>query len=154
MQLASMNTLSTLLEPGNTLLDLDAPTKLVLFEKMGQFFAQRYHLAASAIVDNLLAREALGSTGLGKGVAVPHGRIHGLNEPRVAFVRVATPLIDFDAPDGLPVRLFFFLLVPEQVTKDHLEILSEIAQLLSDQSMRDALQADVSSDAVHALLIR
>ena len=85
-------------------------------------------MARATVTDNLFARESLGSTGLGAGVAIPHGRIKGLKQPLAAFMRLAEP-IPFESPDGKPVSLLIFLLVPEQATQQHLEILSEIAQL-------------------------
>ncbi len=88
------------------------------------------------ITDNLFARERLGSTGLGHGVAIPHGRIKGLKAPMAALFQLAHP-IGFDAPDELPVNLLIFLLVPEAATQKHLEILSEIAELLSDAPLRE-----------------
>eukprot|EP01034_Spumella_vulgaris_P006654 gene6654-8461_t len=80
--------------------------------------------------------ERLGSTGLGHGVAIPHGRIKGLKAPMAAVFQLLQP-IGFDAPDEMPVNLLIFLLVPEAATQKHLEILSEIAELLSDSALRE-----------------
>ncbi|HXF46406.1 MAG TPA: PTS sugar transporter subunit IIA, partial [Burkholderiaceae bacterium] len=85
------------------------------------------------------------------GVAIPHGRIKGLKEAAAAFIRLAEP-VPFDAPDGRPVRLLIFLLVPEQATQQHLDILSELAQMLSDKSFRESLLTATEPAAVHALL--
>jgi PTS system nitrogen regulatory IIA component len=84
-------------------------------------------------------------------VAIPHGRIKGLKEAVAAFVRVAEP-IPFDAPDGQPVALMVFLLVPEQATQQHLDILSELAQMLSDKSFRETLLTATDAQAVHVAL--
>jgi PTS system nitrogen regulatory IIA component len=108
-------------------------------------------IARSTVTDNLFARERLGSTGLGEGVAIPHGRIKGLKQPLAAFVRLADP-IPFESPDGQPVSLLIFLLVPEQATQQHLEILSEIAQLLSDREARERLHTEEDREALHRLL--
>ena len=82
----------------------------------------------------------MGSTGLGQGVAIPHGRIKGLKEATAAIVSLANP-VAFDAPDAQPVSFLVFLLVPEQATQQHLEILSELAELLSDKALRDTLKS-------------
>ena len=84
-------------------------------------------------------------------MAIPHGRIKGLKHPMAAFVRLEEP-IPFEAPDAQPVSLLFFLLVPEKATQQHLEILSKIAQLLSDRSMRDTLNTAPSADDIHTEL--
>ena len=96
---------------------------------------------ARTVTDNLFARERLGSTGLGHGVAIPHGRIKGLKNPLAAVLRVQQP-IAFDAPDDEPVSLLIFLLVPEAATQRHLEILSEIAEMLSDRTLRERLKTE------------
>ena len=102
--------------------------------------------------DNLFARERLGSTGLGHGVAVPHGRIKGLKNPIAAFVRLQDA-IPFESPDGLPVKVLIFLLMPDNVTQQHLEILSEIAEMLSDDAFRDALQTEQDASLVYKHII-
>ena len=107
--------------------------------------------ARATITDNLFARERLGSTGLGHGVAIPHGRIKGLKNPLAAVMRVAQP-IPFDAPDDEPVSLLIFLLVPEAATQRHLEILSEIAEMLSDRDLRERLKLAEDASALHKLI--
>ena len=101
--------------------------------------------------DSLLARERLGSTGLGQGVAIPHGRIKGLKDSLCAFVRLAQP-VPFDAPDGNPVSLVFVLLVPEQATEKHLQLLSELAQMFSDKALREAMNQAPDAGALHKLI--
>ena len=147
-----MTTLLTLLQPENIFLDIDADSKSALFGKLGQFFGRHYGLKEAEVIESLVSRENLGSTGLGKGVAIPHGRIQGLRYPYAAFVRLKVP-IDFDSPDGSSVKLLFFLLVPEQATEQHLDILSEMAQLLSDQAKRQTLQVGSVEDVMHVLRI-
>jgi PTS system nitrogen regulatory IIA component len=145
-----MNLISRILPPSNILLDLEATSKKRVFEQAGLLFENNHGIARAAVFDSLFSRERLGSTGLGQGVAVPHGRIKGLNEAVAAFVRLSAP-IPFDSPDGKPVRLMVFLLVPEKATQQHLEILSELAQILSNSQLRDTLNAETDAGAVHAL---
>jgi PTS system nitrogen regulatory IIA component len=125
-----MNRLAKLLPPGNIALDVSVTSKKRVFEQAGLLFENNHGVARAVVTDNLFARESLGSTGLGAGVAIPHGRIKGLKQPLAAFMRLAEP-VPFESPDGKPVSLLIVLLVPEQATQQHLEILSEIAQLLS-----------------------
>lgn len=146
-----MNLISRLLPPSNVLLDLPASSKKRAFEQAGLLFENNNGIARATVFDSLFARERLGSTGLGQGVAIPHGRIKGLKEAVAAFVRLAEP-VPFDAPDGRPVRLLFFLLVPEQATQQHLDILSELAQMLSDKPFRENLLRLTEPGAVHAML--
>ena len=87
----------------------------------------------------------------GFGVAIPHGRIKGLKSPMAAVFQLAQP-IGFDAPDELPVNLLIFLLVPEAATQKHLEILSEIAELLSDSALRENIKGSASQEGLHQLI--
>lgn len=146
-----MNLISRLLPASNVLLDLPASSKKRVFEQAGLLFENNQGIARASVFDSLFARERLGSTGLGQGVAIPHGRIKGLKEAVAAFIRLAEP-VPFDAPDGRPVRLLIFLLVPEQATQQHLDILSELAQMLSDKPFRESLLTATEPAAVHALL--
>lgn len=145
-----MNPLNNLLSVDQVLLDLEASSKKRVFEQAGILFEGRLGLARSTIFDSLFAREKLGSTGLGQGVAIPHGRIKGLKQAAGAFMRLTTP-VPFDSPDGRPVELLFVLLVPEQATEQHLQILSELAQRFSDRAFREKLQAASDPAAVLAL---
>src|SRR5512142_1106010 len=134
-----MNLLSRLLPPNHVLLDLEASSKKRLFEQIGLLFENSRQIPRARVFDALFEREKLGSTGLGYGVAIPHGRIRTLKEPVCAFVRTATP-IPFEAPDGAPVTLVFALLVPE------------LAQMFSDADMRDRLAAVDDIQAAHRLI--
>ncbi len=145
-----MNFLSQLLSPEQVLLDLDVGSKKRVFEQAGILFEARLGLARAMIFDSLFAREKLGSTGLGQGIAIPHGRIKGLKQAAGAFLRLQNP-IPFDAPDGRPVSLLFVLLVPEQATEEHLQILSELAQRFSDKTFREALSQATAVDQVVTL---
>ncbi len=145
-----MNLLAKLLKADDVLVGLDASSKKRVFEQAGLLFENRYGIARSAVYDALFAREKMGSTGLGQGIAIPHGRIKGLKEARGAFLRLANP-VQFDAPDGQPVDLVFVLLVPEAATEHHLQLLSELAQMFSDKGFREQLAAAPDAPAVHAL---
>ena len=142
-----MSLISQLLAPQNIVLDLDASSKKRVFEHAGVLFENNQGIARSAVFDSLFAREKLGSTGLGRGIAIPHGRIKGLAEACGAFIRLATP-VPFDSPDGQPVSLLFVLLVPEQATEQHLQILSELAERFSERTCREALGAADSAEAI------
>jgi len=146
-----MNRLTAILPQSQVLVAVDATSKKRAFEEAGLLFESQHGLARALITDSLFARERLGSTGLGHGVAIPHGRIKGLKSPMAAVVQLATP-IGFDAPDEQPVRLLIFLLVPEAATQKHLEILSEIAELLSDANLREQIKSAASAQALHALI--
>jgi PTS system nitrogen regulatory IIA component len=146
-----MSLVAKLLPPANVLLDLSVSSKKRLFEQVGLLFENNHGIARSLVFDSLFARERLGSTGLGQSVAIPHGRIKGLKEALGAFVRLAQP-VPFDAPDGKPVQLLFVLLVPEQATEKHLQILSELAQMFSDRALREAMLSAPDAAALHQLI--
>jgi nitrogen PTS system EIIA component len=147
-----MSLLANLLPAENIVLDLEASSKKRVFEQAGLVFENNQGIARAAVFDSLFAREKLGSTGLGQGVAIPHGRIKGLKEARGAFLRLAAP-VPFDSPDGKPVSLLFVLLVPEQANELHLQILSELAQRFSERTFRDALLAAPDAAATRLLFI-
>ncbi|MGB4346544.1 MAG: PTS sugar transporter subunit IIA [Burkholderiaceae bacterium] len=147
-----MTHFSQILPLQNVALDLECSSKKRAFEQAGLIFENNCGIARSTVSDNLFARERLGSTGLGHGVAVPHGRIRGLKAPMAAFVRLHEA-IPFESPDGEPVKLLIFLLIPDSVTQQHLEILSEIAEMFSDKLFRHALAEDESAESLHKRLI-
>ena len=146
-----MNLVSRLLPLNHVLLDLDVSSKKRLFEQIGLLFENSRQIPRSRVFDSLFDREKLGSTGLGYGVAIPHGRIKTLKEPVCAFVRTAAP-IAFESPDGQPVNLVFAMLVPEHANETHLELLSELAQMFSDAGLREALAATPDIQAAHRLI--
>ena len=145
-----MNQIAQLLPESNILLDVDASSKKRLFEQVGQLFEDREQIARSTVFDSLFAREKLGSTGLGQGIAIPHGRIKGLDRTLAAFVRPKQP-IPFDAPDGKPVGQVFVLLVPEQATEEHLQLLSELAGMFTERAFRDRLASAHDPATLHHL---
>jgi nitrogen PTS system EIIA component len=145
-----MNLIAKLLKVENVVVDLDASSKKRVFEQAGLLFENHRDIARSTVYDALFAREKMGSTGLGLGVAIPHGRIKGLKDAEGAFLRLVAP-VQFDAPDGQPVQLIFVLLVPEAANEQHLQLLSELAQMFSDKSFRDRLADAPDAAAAHAL---
>ena len=146
-----MNALTNLFTPDCIALDVPAKSRADAFAAAGELFAKQTGIEASSVVEFLNARENLGSTALGAGVAIPHGRVKGLKQPSAAFMRLQAP-IDFAAPDNDPVSILIFLLVPEKATQQHLEILSSIAQLLSDVDARQTLSSAVDPIKVCELL--
>jgi PTS system nitrogen regulatory IIA component len=146
-----MSLVAKLLPLSNVLPDLAASSKKRLFEQVGLLFENQHGIARGVVFESLFARERLGSTGLGQGVAIPHGRIKGLKDAAGAFVRLAQP-VAFDAADGKPVSLVFALLVPEHATEKHLEILSELAQMFSDRALREAMMLAVDAAALHQVI--
>ena len=146
-----MNRLASILSVPQVLVHVDVSSKKRAFEEAGLLFENLHGLSRALVTDSLFSRERLGSTGLGHGVAIPHGRIKGLKSPMAAVFQLARP-IGFEAPDELPVNLMIFLLVPEAATQKHLEILSEIAEMLSDTSLRDTLNTSPSAADLHRLI--
>ncbi|MCM2295463.1 PTS IIA-like nitrogen regulatory protein PtsN [Rhodoferax sp.] len=133
-----MNRLASILSAEQVLVHVDVTSKKRAFEEVGLLFENLHGLSRALVTDSLFSRERLGSTGLGHGVAIPHGRIKGLKAPMAAVIQLAQP-IGFDSPDEQAVGLMIFLLVPEAATQKHLEILSEIAEMLSDATLREQL---------------
>jgi nitrogen PTS system EIIA component len=142
--------LASLLGPSDVVLGVDVASKRKLFEHIGALVESHHGLNATVVTDSLLARERLGTTGLGEGVAIPHGRLKGLKDALGVFVR-PKDAVNFDSPDGKPVDQVFALLVPEDATDHHLMILSELAQRFSDKRFRDAIRAAHETSVVHAL---
>ncbi|MBI1395660.1 MAG: PTS sugar transporter subunit IIA [Betaproteobacteria bacterium] len=134
-----MTLIAKLLPISRVLVDLDVASKKRVFEHVGLVFENELGIGAGTVYDSLFARERLGSTGLGHGIAVPHGRIKGLRDAAGAFVRLKQP-VPFEAPDGNPVGLVFVLLVPDKATDVHLQILSELAEMFSDRAVREQLE--------------
>ncbi len=146
-----MNRLASILSPAQVLAQVEVTSKKRAFEEAGLLFENLHGLSRALVTDSLFSRERLGSTGLGHGVAIPHGRIKGLKAPMAAVFQLANS-IGFDAPDDQVVGLLIFLLVPEAATQKHLEILSEIAELLSDSDLREKLKASTDAGQLHALI--
>lgn len=146
----SMSLISKILPASNVVLDTESASKKRVFERAGILFENQLQIARSQVYDSLFAREKLGSTGLGHGVAIPHGRVKGLRDAVGAFFKTQNP-IAFDAPDGQPVSLIFVLLVPERATDMHLQLLGELAHMFGDKNFRDKLQALNDPVALHQM---
>lgn len=146
-----MNLITPLIKQDNVVADLDVSSKKRLFEQAAQLIHASHQVDAQEIFDSLFSREKLGSTALGYGIAIPHGRIKRLAETACAFARLKTP-IDFDAPDSQPVDLVFILLAPAAATDVHLQILGELAAMFSDADFRARLRVAADAAELHRLI--
>ena len=146
-----MNPVCELLTVDDIQLDVDVPDKARLLQRVAVLLARCQGLSEAEVLSSLVAREKLGSTGLGHGVAIPHARMPQCGAAAGAFVRtkVAVP---FDAPDGKPVSIFLGLLVPKQATERHLQLLSTAATMFSDRTFRDKLRAAPDPGTLRQLL--
>jgi PTS system nitrogen regulatory IIA component len=142
-----MSELAEILLSDQIYLDVHVNDIKDLFSLASSRFASKTSLSPKLIYDCLQAREDLGSTGLGVGVAIPHGRVKGLKEPQAGFYRLSKG-IDFKSSDQIAVDIIIFLLVPEAATQKHLELLSEIAQILADKSRRASLREISSAEKI------
>jgi len=132
--------ISDLLSQERIRFDVHSSSKKKLLEIISEELARNSEdLSAREIFESLCARERLGSTGLGKGVAIPHGRVKGSHSIQASFIRLKKPL-QFDSVDGEPVDLFFSMTVPENCSEDHLKLLAHIAELFSDPELLKALR--------------
>ena len=145
-----MNFVAQLFSPGDVLLDVELASKQALFDAVGRLWQERHGISAAEVIDSLNAREDLGSTGLGQGVAIPHARIKSSSKAVAAFVRPKTA-IEFDSPDDKPVNCCFVLLVPAQATEQHLQILAEVAEMLSSEQFRTQLNTLKTAAEIHQL---
>ena len=129
----------------------DAADKRAILEQLSQLFARTWDLDAGLVLEYLDEREKLGSTGFGRGVAIPHARIPGIQRPIVALMKLRHPA-DYAAADGLPVDLVFGLLSPENSGAGHLHALAAISRLVRDEAVRDALSDAPDVEAIYGLL--
>ena len=143
-----MNRLAQILPKENIRISLKATSKKRVFEQASLIFESQCNIARSKIFNSLFSREKLGSTGLGNGIAIPHGRLEGLKKSEAVVLCLDVP-IPFDAIDGKAVDLLIFLLVPTSSSKDHLEILAEVANMLSDNKFIDELRHSTSADQLY-----
>jgi len=130
---------------------LVASNKKSLFQQLANLATTAHHVDTVAVHDRLLERERLGSTGFGNGIAIPHGKIAGLNRVIGICVRLAAP-IDFDAIDDLPVDLVFMLISPLDGGADHLKALATVSRMMRDQPFVEKLRGATNDDALLALL--
>jgi PTS system nitrogen regulatory IIA component len=147
-----MTLVSKLLAPADVVIDLQVSSKKRLFEQVGLLFENQHALARSLVFDSLFARERLGSTGLGQGVAIPHGKIEGLNRIYGLFVRLAEP-IDYKALDRQPVDLVFLLLSPPEAGAEHLKALAAISRVTRHAPTLEKMRGARSRDALAAVLM-
>ena len=149
-----MATLEEILAPECVRSGVPAASKKRTLEMLGEIFANADPgLSAQVVFDRLVARERLGSTGLGEGCALPHARVPGLDCALAAFLRLEKG-VDFDSPDLEPVDLIIGLLVPEESTDEHLEILAAIARTLSDESVRASVRSAHEPTRIRETLVR
>jgi PTS system nitrogen regulatory IIA component len=147
------NALAALMQPVDVLFNLDAATKARALEDVARFIGARHGLDAADVHAGLREREKLGSTALGRGVAIPHARVKGLAQPIAAFVRTRLA-IPFDAPDGKPVGDLLVLLVPQAATDEHLQLLAQAAAMFCDPPFRERLQRCTDACDVHAAFMQ
>ena len=149
----SSRMIGQLLPAGSIAPRLTASNKRQVLATISEIAARCYPVKAGKVLDALLEREALGATGVGHGVAIPHARLEGLDRMRGVFVRVIPP-VDFGAVDDEPVDLVFALLSPPDSGSDHLRALARIARALRSAELRSQLRQAGSGDAIQALLVR
>ena len=143
---------SDLLSPDRVLPFVKTSSKKKLLELVSEALVKNDEtLNSREVYESLCARERLGSTGLGKGVAIPHGRVHGSSGVQAVFIRLSKPLA-YDAIDGEPVDLLFALAVPETCGEMHLKLLSQVAEIFSDADLLKELRAAEDSGMMLKLL--
>ncbi len=144
--------LSELLTPDRIACDLSAQSKKRAVEAISELISQGDpRVTTNEVFDSLLARERLGGTGIGYGVAIPHGRLKNTKNTIGAFIKLQSA-INFDAVDNQPVDLLFALLVPENSTQEHLQTLASIASMFNDEQARENLRQANSSEQLYQLL--
>ena len=141
-----------ILTPERTFAGVQGGSKNRVLELIGKLVAQHTNLDPDAIYENLIARERLGSTGFGNGIAIPHCRLEDCHQAIGALLQLDGK-IDFDALDGQPVDLIFVLLVPQEATEQHLQILKMLAGKLDNAELRDALRAAPDADALYRVMV-
>jgi PTS system nitrogen regulatory IIA component len=146
-----MSELTDILSSDAVEANLTAANKKALFQLVAATMSRKTGIPAKDIVAALMAREKLGSTGFGSGVAIPHGKVDGLSGVVGAFARLSQP-IDFGAVDGLPVDLVFLLLSPPDAGADHLKALASVSRVFRDRAVVAKLRGARSRDALYALL--
>ncbi|WP_025856310.1 PTS IIA-like nitrogen regulatory protein PtsN [Pseudomonas sp. CHM02] len=145
--------LETILTPGRSLVNVPGGSKKRALEQIANLIGREVpELDTQAVYEALIAREKLGSTGFGNGIAIPHCRLRGCDTPVSALLHLDAP-IDFDAIDGAPVDLLFVLLVPEAATDAHLELLRQIASMLDRKDVRDKLRSASSNEALYQVVL-
>jgi len=144
-------TISELLGPKAVLARLEAATKKQALQDIANHAAASLGIEAHRIFDVLWARERLGTTGVGHGIAIPHGRVAGLEKVRGFFARLAVP-VDFESVDGGKVDLIFTLLAPESAGADHLHALAAVSRVLRDPKICEKLRAAKDAESIECIL--
>jgi len=145
--------MDTLFEGATILADLEANSKRRALQSLAERMAMDHEIDADIIMHHLLEREQLGATGVGGGVAMPHGRIKGLKRIAVGFARLAEP-VEYEGPDGAPVDLIILLLAPEEAGATCLKALSKASRTLRVESIRAELRAAHDENAIRTILNR
>jgi PTS system nitrogen regulatory IIA component len=143
--------ISDLLAPDAVIPALKAQSKKQLLQELAVRAAAQTKLPEKRIFETLVERERLGTTGVGAGIAIPHGRMAGVTRIAGVFARLEGGL-DYEAVDGQPVDLVFMLLAPENAGADHLKALARVSRLLRNQSLCEKLRAASTTEAIYALL--
>lgn len=148
-----MTDLNQILHPSRCRSQVHGNSKKRIFEEVAELLVtDQPAMQAADIITSLLAREKLGSTGLGRGIAIPHCRLEGCDQPLGVLMSLATPT-DFDAPDDEPVDLLCVLVVPGEASQEHLDILATLARLFSQDELCDALRACDSGDELFEVMV-
>lgn len=140
-----------LLPPDHILLDLDCGSKKRVFEQIALLFENNVGVARRNVFESLIARERLGSTVIGKGTAIPHGRMENLRNPVAAFVRLRQPVV-FESMDHNPVKNLFVILSPESPTPAHLRACAMFTRMLGDEGLMGELEQSKDSKAAFGLI--
>lgn len=143
--------LADIVDAQSVLPNVRAQGKKQLLQELAQALAKTVAIDYRIIFETLLTREKLGSTGIGQGIAIPHGKVATLNRVYGLFARLATP-IDFEAVDGQPVDLVFVLLAPDHAGADHLKALARISRLLRDPGVVAKLRGTDTAEGLYAIL--
>ncbi len=145
--------IDNILTPSRSLVNVPGGSKKRVLEEISRLIhADLPQVGQQVIFDALLARERLGSTGFGNGIAIPHCRLANCDQPMSALLHLQAP-VDFDAIDGAPVDLIFVLLVPEAATDAHLELLRQIASMLDRKDVREQLRSAQDSTALYQVVL-
>ncbi|MCO8166651.1 PTS IIA-like nitrogen regulatory protein PtsN [Pseudomonas sp. 21LCFQ02] len=145
--------LEDILTPGRSQVNVPGGSKKRVLEQIANLIGREVPtLDTQTVFESLVAREKLGSTGFGNGIAIPHCRLAACSAPVSAVLHLEAP-VDFDAIDGAPVDLLFVLLVPEAATDEHLELLRQIASMLDRAEVRERLRAANSGEALHQAVL-
>ncbi len=145
--------IENILTPARSLVNVPGGSKKRVLEQIAKVLGRDIpDLDSQAIFESFIAREKLGSTGFGNGIAIPHCRMSGCTSPFSAVLRLDAP-VDFDAIDGIPVDLLFVLLVPEAATDEHLELLRQIASMLDREEVRERLRQATSGQDLYQAIV-